>query len=455
MRTQRAGLRRLAPLAIAVVAVGCGVAAAACSSSSSGAGDGASATTAAGGRAAAGEVSRIEHVVVLMQDNRIFEQYFGQLKEYAPNLDVESEPADASNPDPTNPDGPPIVAFHQTNLCEVADLDHSWNGTHREFDGGAMDGFTRQNVAAKDPTGSRAMGYYTEQELPFYYALFSTFAIGDRYFAPTLTRTIPNRLYLLAGTSFGHIENDLPKAAAEFSQRSIFNLLDEGGVSWKVYYSDLAVANEFAYVRNDAKTHVVPIAQYFADAQAGSLPQVAFIDPKFGGSKNAHTDEHPPSNVQVGEKFSADVINALFGSPDWGSAALFLTYDEHGGYYDHVAPPSAPAPDDAPPPLKGTDEAAGFDHYGVRVPVVVVSPFARRSFVSHVAHDHTSILRFIETRFGLPSLTARDAAADPMYEFFTFQHPNLSVPSLPDAPLDLNQIITCQKLDLNRRSVGF
>ena len=440
MRLRRGGLGAILSMALAAMAFACGIATVACSSSSSSAPDVVTATSAAGGTAAEADVSRIEHVVVLMQENRSFDHYFGHLKEYAPNLDVEAEPADASNPDPTNPDGPQIAAFHQTNLCEVADLDHSWNGTHREFDGGAMDGFTRQNVAAEDPTGSRAMGYYTEQELPFYYALFSTFAIGDRYFAPTLTRTIPNRLYLLAGTSFGHIENDLPKASAEFSQRSIFNLLDEGGVSWKVYYSDLAVANEFASVRNEAKAHVVPVAQYFADAQAGSLPQVAFIDPKFGGSKNAHTDEHPPSNVQVGEKFSSDVINALFGSPEWGASALFLTYDEHGGYYDHVAPPAAPAPDDVPPPLARTDEAAGFDHYGIRVPVVVVSPFARRSFVSHVVHDHTSILRFIETRFGLPSLTARDAAADPMLEFFDFGGAAFAqAPALPEAPVDLSR----------------
>ncbi len=421
--------RRALPIALATT---CLIAAAACSSSNEAKTSATSDPTAS--------ISSIEHVVVLMQENRSFDHYFGHLKAYAPQLDVEAEPADASNPDPTNPDAPPIAAFHQTNLCEVADLDHSWNGTHREWDGGAMDGFTRQNVTATDPTGSRTMGYYTEQELPFYYALYSTFAIGDRYFAPALTRTIPNRLYLLAGTSFGHVENDLPKASSEFDQRSIFNLLDEGGVSWKVYYSNLAVANEFAYVRNEAKSHVVPLTEYFADAAAGTLPQVAFIDPQFSGGKNAQNDEHPPSNVQVGEKFVADIINALFKSPTWTSSALFLTYDEHGGYYDHVAPPAAPAPDDVPPSLKNTDEAAGFDHYGIRVPAVVVSPFARKSFVSHVVHDHTSILRFIETRFGLPSLTARDAQSDPMLEFFDFTHPAFEQPpSLPEATVDLTQ----------------
>ena len=386
------------------------------------------------------DVTRVEHIVVLMQENRSFDHYFGHLHDYAPNLDVEQEPPDASNPNPPNPGGAPVAAFHQTNLCEVADLDHSWSGTHREWDNGAMDGFTRQNATAKDPTGSRAMGYYTEQELPFYYALFSTFAIGDRYFAPALTRTVPNRLYLLDGTSFGHIENDLPRAAEEFSQRSIFDLMDEGGISWKVYYSDLAVANEFAYVRNQAKSHVVPIADYFADAGSGSLPQVAFIDPKFAGARNVETDEHPPSNVQVGEKFAADIINTLFTSPDWPTSALFLTYDEHGGYYDHVPPPAVAAPDDIPPALKATDDPAAFDRYGVRVPAVVVSPFARRSFVSHVVHDHTSVLRFIETRFRLPSLTARDAQADPMLEFFDFAHPSFAQPpSLPEAPVDLDR----------------
>ncbi len=362
----------------------------------------------------------IDHVVVLMQENRSFDHYLGQLRRFDPTLDVEPLPEDASNPDPANAAGAPIRAFHQAKLCEVADLDHSWNGTHKQWNSGRMDGFTKTNVDPNDPTGSRAMGYYNEQDLPYYYALYSTFAMGDRYFSSVLTQTFPNRFYLVAGTSFGHIRNDSPPGNVpdEFSQRSIFNLLDEAGITWKVYVSDLALTNEFGYVRKHAPGHVVPIGEYFKDAQASTLPQVAFIEPRYVGTKNFENDEHPPANVQVGQKFVADVIGALFLSPQWGSSALFLTYDEHGGYYDHVPPPPAPVPDDVPPMLESGDEPGAFDRYGIRVPAVVVSPFSKKHFVSHVPHDHASILRFIEVRFGLPAPTRRDASADPTRPLF-------------------------------------
>ncbi|TMA79362.1 MAG: hypothetical protein E6J72_11535 [Deltaproteobacteria bacterium] len=151
----------------------------------------------------------IDNIVVLMQENRSFDHYFGQIH-FEGQKRVRKVPADASNPDPTNPSGPPILRFHKTNYCETADLDHSWNGTHKEYDNGKMDGFTAQNVDSTDPTGARTMGYYDSADLPFYYALYSTFAMADRYFASTLTQTFPNRFYLLAGTSFGHIANDFP-----------------------------------------------------------------------------------------------------------------------------------------------------------------------------------------------------------------------------------------------------
>ncbi len=382
----------------------------------------------------------VNHIVVLMQENRSFDHYFGHLHDFDPTLDVEPEPASASNPDPTNPGGPPIQSFHQTKLCEVADLAHSWNAVHNEWDSGQMDGFTSANIDPADPTGSRSMGYYTQDELPFYYGLYDTFAIGDRYFSSLPGPTFPNRFYVLAGTSFGHIRNDLPSGGTEFSQPSIFSLLDQAGVSWKIYYSQVAFAYLFADVANNAAGHVVPIDSYFTDAQAGNLPQVAFIDPIFSTLKNFENDEHPPANVQVGEKFVADVIGALFTSPNWMSSALFLTYDEHGGYYDHVAPPAAPVPDAIPPMLQPGDVSGAFDRYGIRVPVAVVSPFAKGHFVSHVVHDHTSVLRFIENHFGLPALTNRDAASDPMLEFFDFANaPFPTPPPLPAAPVDMTR----------------
>ena len=387
----------------------------------------------------------IDNIVVLMQENRSFDHYFGQIH-FEGQKRATKVPANASNPDPTNPSGPPILRFHKTNYCETADLDHSWNGTHKEYDNGKMDGFTAQNVDSTDPTGARTMGYYDSADLPFYYALYSTFAMADRYFASTLTQTFPNRFYLLAGTSFGHIKNDFPTGdpVNDFSQRSIFNLLDEAGVTWKVYFSQIAFADEFSYVRNHVPSMQFPIDDFYADAAAGTLPQVSFVDPIFIAQANIENDEHPPSNVQVGENFVAQVINALFGSPQWPHAALFLDYDEHGGFYDHVPPPAACAPDDIPPMLSPTDEQAGFDHYGIRVPAMVVSPYARPHYVSHKVYDHTSVLRFIETRFDLPALTRRDANADPMLRLFKFSRPAfLTPPTLPAAPEDPAQIAQC------------
>ena len=393
----------------------------------------------------------IKHVVVVMQENRTFDSYFGHLKAYDPTLDVEAEPADASNPNPLNPSAPPISAFHQTNACEVSDLNHSVEGSHAEFDNGTMDGFTKANIDASfDPTGSRTMGYHTQTEIPYYYKLADTFAIGDRYFASELGPTFPNRFFLLAATPFGHTKNDFPMTDPlnSFNQKTIFEELDAAHISWRVYFTEVPFAAIFSYVRAHAIGHLFPITQYFIDAAAGNLPQVSFVDPVFVGSNNTETDEHPTTNIQVGEKYSSTIINSLMQSSSWASTALFFTYDEHGGFYDHVPPPAA-----VPPDSIGTD--GSLDRLGFRVPMIVVSPYAKRHFVSHVVDDHTSILAFIEKRFGLPALTARDGAADPMLDYFNFDQPNFSVPTLPDAPLDLNQIITCQQLDLNRRSVGF
>jgi phospholipase C len=378
----------------------------------------------------------IDTIVVLMQENRSFDHYFGQIH-FEGQKRVKPVPPNASNPDPTNPTGPPITRFHKTTYCETADLDHSWNGTHREWNGGAMDGFTAANEDPSDPTGARTMGYYDSADLPFYYALYSTFAMGDRYFASALTQTFPNRFYLLAGTSFGHIANDFPTGnpITDFAQRTIFNLLDEAGITWKIYFSQIAFADEFAYVRNHAPGNVVPVQDFTTDAMAGTLPQVSFVDPIFIAQADIENDEHPPSDVQVGESFIAQILNALFTSPQWPHAAAFLTYDEHGGFYDHVAPPPACVPDAIAPMLSTGDEPGAFDRYGIRVPAVVISPYARRHYVSHRVYDHTSILRFIETRFDLPALTARDANANPMLRMFKFSRPTfLTPPTLPAAP---------------------
>jgi phospholipase C len=416
----------------------------------------------------------LNHLVVLMQENRSFDTYFGQLAAYQQAHDgsaqVEPEPM-TGNPSGDG-SGTVITPFHKTSYCEVHDLDHSWAGTHNEWDNGRMDGFARVNAQSTDalgqhpdPTGARAMGYYDATDLPYYYALYDRFAMSDTYFASVLSQTFPNRFYLLSGTSNGHIANDYPTSPTEWSWPSIFDRLDAAGVSWKVYFSEIPVSYLFATARNDTvKGHIFPISQYVADAAAGALPSVSFIDPILVGPTDVESDEHPSSNVQVGEKFVHDVVQALFTSPNWRDSALFLTYDEHGGFYDHLPPPTAPLPDNVAP--IGGGGGYTFDHLGVRVPFVVVSPFAKRHYNSsalagtddfsnpvdpvygtpaHV-YSHTSILKTIEERFGLQALTARDASSNDLADLFDFTGRTAvgNAPTdLPDAPVDPAQAAAC------------
>jgi phospholipase C len=279
--------------------------------------------------------------------------------------------------------------------------------------------------------------------LPFYYALANDFAIGDRYFSSVQGPTFPNRFYLYAGTSFGHIDNDPPPPGG-YTQPTVFRSMTGAHVSWKIYnpagdggYAGAFFADVRQHLENSA-----PIDQFFADAKAGRLPQVSFVDP--GGSQS----EHPPDNIQVGEAFSASIVEALLGSPNWHDSAMFLTYDEHGGFYDHVPPPAAPPPDDIPPSAGSGPWT--FNQYGVRVPLIVISPYTMGHDVSHTVYDHTSLLRFIEVRFGLPSLTNRDAQARPLLDFFDFSHPDLlTPPALPPAPIDAAHASQCASLGVS------
>jgi phospholipase C len=402
-----------------------------------------SATSTSAPRATVQDLKKLEHLVVLMQENRSYDSYFGPL--HTSGQPEASEEPMTGNPDPTNPTGPPIVPFHNPNTCETADLAHGWTAVHKQEHGGRMDGFTATNVDSTDRSGKRAMAYYTETELPYYYALAKTFGIGDRYFASVLGATYPNRYYLLAGTSFGHINNQFPPGDG-WTQRTVFEELDKARVTWKIYAS-VSEGLLFKYVREHAKGHIFPIERYYTDAAAGKLPQVTIVEPNYFGDIDTQSDEHPPANPQVGQQFTAKVLDALMHSPNWSTSAFFLTWDEHGGYYDHVVPPPAPTPDDLPQIGAPDDTKAKFDQYGIRVPALVVSPWSRPHFVSHDVHDHTSILRTIELRFGLPALTRRDAAAQPMTEFFDFSAPAFATPpTLPAAPVDPKGVAQCRAL---------
>ncbi len=252
-----------------------------------------------------------------------------------------------------------------------------------------------------------------------------------------MDRTQINRMYLLAATSQGYAYPPGTNAndSAPLTAPTIFDALQKAGISWKVYATDYGTngAEPATYLTmfapyappNKLPSNVVPAKQFVTDAQNGTLPQVAMIE----GGYNSGLDEHPKNNVQTGAAYVESLINGLMNSVSWKDSVFILTYDEGGGFYDHVPPKAAVNPDGiAPKDLAPTDICANgqgancnFNYTGYRVPLLVVSPFTRMNYVSHTAADYTAILRFIETRFNLPALTKRDAAQMDMTEFFDFK----------------------------------
>jgi len=233
----------------------------------------------------------------------------------------------------------------------------------------------------------------------------------------------------MAGTAAGIIDTTVDSLVAPPPPNgNIFERLDAHGISWRNYYSDVpSVAVLLAYAQqNTAK--LSPIAQFFTDAAAGTLPAVSLVDPKFVLGES----EENPDDIRVGEQFSSQVINAVMAGPGWAKTLLVWLYDEHGGYYDHVRPPRAIAPDDTPPNLP-PGETGNYARYGFRVPAVVISPYARPNHISHRVRDHTAILKFIERKWNLGALTYRDANADDLFDCLEFRQPPafLDPPTLP------------------------
>ena len=382
----------------------------------------------------------IEHVIVLMQENRSFDQYFGHLKGHGQD-DIDVPTGDVSNP--AGDDGPPVVWHHENAYC-VEDTDHGWQASHEQWNGGKNDGFARSNAKPVDPSGSRALGYYEQSDLPFYYQLAATFAIADRYFCSLLGSTYPNRMYLTAGSSFGVVTTEISKLAPP-GVATVYRALEDKGISWKLYSTNLPSILLFPDTATKFQsTRLANISEFAKDATAGALPQVTFIDPGFEQAAFVETDEHPPADIQLGQHFVWEQLQAVLHGPQWPTTAFFLTYDEHGGLYDHVSPPSACAPDDIPP--AESPDLGGFDRLGFRVPLTVISPYARRHYVSHAVHSHTSILRFIEAQFGLSAMTKRDANSDALLDLFDFASPpKLDVPDLVEPPIYDAALGACQK----------
>jgi len=288
-----------------------------------------------------------------------------------------------------------------------------------------------------DEHGLRAMGFYDQTDLPYYYELATQFATSDSFHSPMLANTVTNRQYMFCATSQGRIF-PTPTGGPKWTCPTIFSSLQNAGVRWSYYDKDGIFLAGFADWDNPAiQQKTAPIQNYFdilarptADTD---LPSVVWIDAGFGGSG---LDEHPDANIQLGAAYVKTLIDALMNSSAWHDSVFILAYDEGGGVYDHVPPFKVVAPDDIPPQLGPNDAKGDFTLSGFRVPLMVVSPFVKPHFVSHTNRELTSILKLIETRFSLAPLTQRDAAADDMTEFFDFINPPacLTPPPLPAQP---------------------
>lgn len=392
------------------------------------------ATACPAGRGAS--LADVGHVVILMQENRSFDHILGTYRGTSGFSD--HPPGDLgafAQPYPTNTTKPPVgrlLPFHfdtaTSNAACTNDITHEWGPQHQSWNGGRMDQFVATHVAADGAAaGTATMGYYTRADLPFTYALADAFTVCDRYFCSTMAPTYPNRLYSMSatidpsGVAGGPVVTNPNPGPG--SVRGIYDWttmperLQAAGVSWKVYSQASSNNNMLPLFKKYLdptsplfRNGVTPTwpADFDADVAAGTLPQVSWVLAPMS------FDEHPPAPIAWGEWVTAQVLDTLVANPSvWAKTVMFLTYDENGGFFDHVPPPVAPpgTPGEyltvptLPPEAAGQRGPIGL---GFRVPTIVVSPFSRGGLVCSDVFDHTSLLRFLETRFGVevPNLSA-------------------------------------------------
>jgi phospholipase C len=394
-----------------------------------------------------------DHLIVVMMENHSFDNLLGALpvsgQPLAHGLTFDAAGlATNSNPGPNGR----VRSFAFANTSQGPNVSQSWNATHEQIDEGRMDGFVR-SVDNVQP-----MGYWTPQALPFAYSLASTFCVANRWFCSAPCQTYPNRRFLMAGTAYGNISTDNESLFdAPPPNGTIFDRLSSYGISWRNYFTDLPQTGIIPSIIERHAANLAPIAQFYADCATGNLPEVSYVDPEFGVLSDvgatlssvpgmeaitgpldtAGGDEENPQDMSYGENWAYSILDAVLHSPAWTRTLLIYTYDEHGGYYDHVKPPPAIPPDSIPPKLEAGDVPGGYDIYGPRVPAVVASPYAKRSGVTNVLHDHTSVLATIEAKWNLPALTYRDANATTVADFLNIGEaaflnpPTLTAPPPP------------------------
>ncbi len=348
--------------------------------------------------------SGIDHVVVVMMENRSFDHFLGWL----PGADGKQAGLTyldaAGAPHSTHPLAPDFQG------CAFADPDHSYDGSRVAWNNGACDGWLR---AGKNDVFS--IGYYEQQDLAFLGQAAGRFTTCDRYFAPILGPTFPNRLYALTG-----VTDRLDNAFTRVELPTIFDRLAARKLRAGYYCGNTNFLLLWNQIYNPI-THTY--ARFFADCKRGTLPEFSFVDPNYtfddtGPQSGVGADDHPHADIRAGEYFLSTIYNAVTQSPAWKSTLLVITFDEWGGFFDHVPPPAGP------------DVDPRFQQRGFRVPCLLISPFARRSSVAHGVYDHTSILKLVEWRWGLKPLSVRDAQANNLATALDFSHRLLAAPKI-------------------------
>ena len=327
-------------------------------------------------------LANVDHIVFLMMENRSFDHYFGALalEESAP---VTGLTGDESNPDGAGND---ISVFPSDYWVVEEDPPHGWNSSRAQWNEGANDGFVTAHLASGATDPNPVMGYHTREQLPVLHALADEYVLCDQWFASVMGSTWPNRFYAHLGTAGGMMSND---SVSDIP--SIWDQLEDAGISNTYYHSTLAFTITFGKL--DGVQHV---NEFFDACEAGTLPAVSYVDPAFSFEPNVGNDDHPPADIRDGQAFIASVYNALANSPLWDRCLLVITYDEHGGFYDHVSPPS-----------DAVDELAEFRQLGFRVPSLVIGPHVRRGCVTSTRLDHVSIVSTITRKHGLDPLNDR------------------------------------------------
>ncbi|MDA4128152.1 MAG: hypothetical protein OK422_01600 [Thaumarchaeota archaeon] len=336
------------------------------------------------------QVQQIKHIIVIVEENHTFDNYFGTYPG-ARGLNLSTSLPEGGTT------GKSVKPFHIEGTTITHDLCHSWECAHMAYNNGSMDRFVAVSKS------NLTMGYFDYHQIPYYWSYASKFVLFDNFFSSVMAPSVPNHLFLIAGQS-GNARAGI--AGLTFSFKTIFDELDRQHVSWRYYAGGYEIANGWnplpafsSFAGNQSRlSHLASTEQFAVDVKSHKLADVVYVMP----STDA-ISEHPPYDVVSGERAVVSMINRVMMSEYWSSSAIFVTWDDYGGWYDHVAPPQV--------------DSVG---YGFRVPCLIISPYAKHGVIDHTQADFTSILKFIETIHHLPALTQRDAAANDLTEGFDF-----------------------------------